>query len=509
MTIDKNKTVAGYRIWDIGYGPFAPLAPVCRQIAAEGAVLLKNEGEVLPFAGGQNVAVFGRTQLDYYKCGTGSGGAVQTGHVPSILEALQNETDLAIDSEIAGAYSEWHKDNPYDAGNGWQEPWCQKEMPLDDDMVKAAAARNSAAVVVLGRTAGEDRDNSNDKGSFLLTDEEEELLATVSSAFEKVAVLLNVGNLINLSFVERYNIAAVMYIWQGGTEGANAVADLLSGKASPSGKLTDTQAFNYEDYPSAKNFNGEHENIYQEDIYVGYRYFETFAKDKVMYPFGYGLSYTTFDTSYSADAEGDLIVVRASVTNTGKYPGKEVVQIYYEAPQGNLDNPVRQLAAFAKTENLQPGDSQELNISFRISDMASYDDSGATAFPYSYVMESGDFNIYAGTDVRSAKKIFTYENAETICCERLKQVMAPVKEYKRFSARQNADGGFDIVMKNAPQRTYSIDERANANRPADIEYTGDKGIQLVDVADGKNTMEEFVAQLSVTDMCTIVCGEGI
>lgn len=509
MLIDKNKTVEGYKIWDYGWGAFAPLAPVCRRLAAESAVLLKNENHILPLASKESVAVFGRMQMHYYKSGNGSGGNVAAPYVPAFIEAIEKETDFAVDEEVLTVYKDWVAEHPFDNGSDWaSEPLFQEEMPISGELVKAAAERNRTALVVIGRTSGEDKDSVNDKGGLLLTDTEEDMLQKVCAAFERVVVLLNVSNIINISFMNRYHISALMYVWQGGMEGANAIADLLTGRVSPCGKLVDTQAYCYEDYPGSENF-GTEEVFYKEDIFVGYRYFETFAKEKVMYPFGFGLSYTDFDISYRAEQKNGDITVFADVKNVGACPGKEVVQIYYSAPQGSLGNPAKQLIAFGKTKELQPGESQTLALSFPIADMASYDDCGATGHEYCYVMERGEYTVFAGTDVRESRPVFAYTNEATVVTEKLRQAVAPTKPFERYCAALDANGEIVKVLRPVPLITYDIDERANANRPADIRYTGDRGIKLVDVAQQKNTLEEFIAQFSVSDLCQLVCGEGM
>ena len=192
-----------------------------------------------------------------------------------------------------------------------------------------------AAIVVVGRTAGEDQDNKNEAGSYLLTDTEREMVEKVSKAFARTIVVLNVGNIIDMKWVKECNPAAVLYVWQGGQEGGNGVADVLMGRVSPCGKLTDTIAENIEDYPSTSCFGDLVRNEYKEDIYVGYRYFETFAKDKVLYPFGFGLSYTTFAvTAEAKEKDVDQVTVTATVENTGKTAGKEVVQVYVKSSTG-------------------------------------------------------------------------------------------------------------------------------------------------------------------------------
>lgn len=264
-------------------------------------------------------------------------------------------------------------------------------MPVSRELAEAAKQDSDMAVIIIGRTAGEDKDNLAAEGSYLLTAVEEEMLETVCSVFSRTVVLLNVGNIIDMKWVDKYRPGAVLYVWQGGQEGGNGVLDVLSGDVCPSGRLSDTIARNIEDYPSTENYGNGVRNFYTEDIYVGYRYFSTFGPEKVLYPFGFGLSYTSFDIK--AHAAGTLtegIQVHAKVSNMGSCAGKEVVQVYCQAPQGALGKPARVLCGFAKTKTLSPGESQELSIVFSMSCIASYDDSGVTGHKSCFVLEPGN-----------------------------------------------------------------------------------------------------------------------
>ena len=509
MVIDKSTVIQGKKLWETQPGPVKELLPLCRRLAAEGSVLLENNG-VLPFNKGTKVAVFGRTQETYIKSGTGSGGLVRVENKPCILKSFRENGIFEIDEELVNTYKEWIEENPYDNGHGWAtEPWSQKEMPLSIDYVKTVANRNDVAVVILGRTAGEDRDNSYTEGSYCLSSEEIQMIEKVTAFFEKTVIVLNVGNLIDLSFVDKYNISALLYVWQGGGEGANALADILSGKISPCGKLPDTQTKRADDYPYFDNFGDEKESIYEEDIYVGYRYFETFAKDKVRYPFGFGLTYTRFESEYAVKSENNKIEVTAKVKNVGNFASKEVVQVYFGAPCGNLGTPAKQLIAYKKTKELKPKETQIIEISFDITDMASYDDSGVTGNEFCYVLEAGDYNIYCGTDVRSSECIFTYSVEETIVTKKLEQIMPPEKTFERYNAILNSVGNRVLTKVSAPIRKFDLDKRVEERRPQEIPFTGDKGIKLIDVADGKNTIKEFIAQMSDNDLAAIVCGEGM
>lgn len=476
---------------------------------SEGIVMLKNDNNALPLKKEETVSVFGRIQLHYYKSGTGSGGLVNVSRVTGILDGLL-ESGVRINEELLEIYRRWVEENPYDTGSGWgEEPWSQKEMPLDTEAVKRAAAQGSTAIVIIGRTAGEEQDVRFEEGSYLLTAGERDMLKKVREEFEKVVVLLNTGGIIDMEFVDEYKPDAVLYVWQGGMTGGTGTAAVLTGKSSPSGKLPDTIAYNISDYPSSSNFGSKNRNFYCEDIYVGYRWFETFAKEKVRYPFGFGISYTEFEVKTVAVKEEDgFVSLKISVKNTGAYSGKEVVQVYYEAPQGKLGKPSRALCGFIKTDELAPDESQELEISVKVSDLASYDDSGASGYRFSYVLEAGDYNFYVGTDVRSAQQVFTFNIPETTEVQKCVQSMAPVIPFSRIRPELTPDG-FNVVQEEVPLNGIDEAHRRIDRLPNEIEYTGNKGIVLADVLNGRNTIEEFIAQLSDDDLTCIIRGEGM
>lgn len=486
-------------------------AKKAREAAAEGAVLLKNDKNALPLQEGMKLAVFGRIQFDYYKSGTGSGGMINTKYVVGILDALKEE-NLTIDQELEQAYIEWIKEHPYDFGSGWaKEPWSQQEMPLSSEMVERVAKRNDAALVIIGRTAGEDRDAKNEAGSFYLSAEEERMLEQVCAAFGRVIVVLNVGNIIDMKWVKAYDPQAVLYAWQGGMEGGHAVADVLMGQVNPCGRLADTIALSVEDYPSAPNFGGAGGNRYAEDIYVGYRYFETFqaAEGKVLYPFGFGLSYTSFAIDSRMETGKEKNIFYVSVKNTGDLAGKEVVQIYVEAPQGRLGKPARSLAAFAKTKCLLPGEEQELRMEVENGLLASYDDGGVTGHKSCYVLEEGTYRFYVGTDVESVSCAGSMDIETLQVVKQCAEALAPVEAFDRMKPERGQDGTFDMSWEKAPQRTYSMAKRSDGEQKTELPYTGDQGYKLADVYDKKVTLNAFLAQLRDEDLCCIVRGEGM
>ncbi len=541
------------------------------EAVAEGIVMLENRNRVLPVDKDQKIAVFGRIQLDYYKSGTGSGGMVNVSHVINIPEGLKLR-GAKLDDELLGIYEKWTGEHPFDRGASWGgEPWSQEEMPLDDDTVQAAASRCGYAICVIGRTAGEDKDNSRTEGSWLLTKAEMSMLRKVRDHFDKMIVCLNTGSIIDMSFVDTISPDAVLYVWQGGMMGGLGTADVILGNVSPSGKLTDTIAYSVEDYPSDAYFGDGDKDFYCEDIYVGYRYFETFAKDKVRYPFGYGLSYTDFEfenvrldapisandghsegkkagdsdnspvtpiLSDTAEIRDRKLMISVKVTNKGSFAGKDVVQVYCEAPQGKLGKPAHVLCGFKKTRLLKPKESEDITVTISVEDIASYDDSGVTGFRYSYVLEKGLYTFYVGNNVRDAgtpgtigvtkvtgvpgtskipeisevsevPEVFAVSAvsvtlADTTVIRQVESALAPVEPFERM-VNKNGRPGYEPVPLSA------IDEKARrkAALPQEIEYTGDRNIRLEDVAAGRNSMNEFIAQLADEDLACIVRGEGM
>lgn len=480
------------------------------KMVSEGIVMLKNENNALPLDTDKEVAVFGRIQFNYYKSGTGSGGMVNVTKVVNILDGLI-DNGVKVNEKLLDTYRKWDKENPFDLGEGWGgEPWSQKEMPLDEGLVKETAKSCETAIVIIGRTAGEEQDNRLEAGSYLLSDDEIAMLTVVRENFKKVVLLLNVGNIIDMTDINRIAPDSVLYVWQGGMTGGKGTADVLTGKVSPSGKLPDTIAYKASDYPSDANF-GREENrdIYAEDIYVGYRYFETFAKDKVLYPFGFGLSYTGFEIkTEKAEITEGAVKLSVSVKNIGSYKGKEVIEVYCEAPQGRLGKAARVLCGFEKTRELVPQEEQVVEIAVDIAKLASYDDSGVTGNKSCYVLEAGEYKFYVGSDVRSAEYACSFEQGEDLVTERLTQALAPVESFERI--KPVCEGGaFSIGREAVPVSEVDESARRLEKLPKEIAYTGDKGIKLWDVKNGKNTMDEFIAQLSDYDLSCIIRGEGM
>ena len=480
-------------------------ASLARQAAAEGIVLLKNDRKLLPLQRGTKVACFGRSQFNYYKSGTGSGGLVNAPYVVSVLDALRNSPELTVDEELLQIYETWIESHPYDKGDGWTQPASQTEMPLGERSVSAAAERCDVAVISIGRIAGEEKDNLPGPGGYQLSEGERAMLRVVCAAFPNTVVLLNTGSLIDMTWVPEFDPAAVLYIWQGGQEGGNAAADVLTGRVSPGGRLPDTAALSLADYPSTKNFGSDTENIYAEDIFVGYRYFETFARDRVLFPFGFGLTYTEFDyviQSFCRTENG--IEAEISVKNSGGFPAKEVVQLYVHQPQGKLGKSERVLCGFAKTATLKPGESETVRLRCSYRDIASFDDTGKSGHLYSWILEAGEYRFYTGGDVRCTQEVGRFTLTESLVIETLRSAQAPVKRFKRLVSR-NGEAQYEEV----PIRDYDLRQRITEARPSAAEQYGTKKIPFSLVREGKCSPEEFVSQIPPEQLCVLVRGEGM
>lgn len=484
-----------------------------REVVSEGIVLLENKDNILPLKMREKIAIFGRMQFDYYKSGTGSGGMVNVNHVVNIIEGLQNSGKVIINEKVADIYKEWIVENPFDEGEGWgTEPWSQVEMPVSAELAAMAAMDSDVAIVVIGRTAGEDKDSSDTEGAYRLSQDEMALLKNVRGAFKRMIVLLNIGSIIDMSFIDEVSPEGVAIIWQGGMVGGDGTADVLTGKVCPSGRLTDTIAYSIEDYPASKYFGDPKKNAYVEDIYVGYRYFETFAKDRVRYPFGFGLSYTSFDMvcdSCRYEERFGKILMEVTVTNTGNVPGKQVVQVYGKAPIGCLGKPERVLIGFAKTKTLLASESETLSFSISDSKLASYDDLGNAGFPSSFILEEGAYAIFVGADVRSAKPACTFEIAATKVVEKLEKALQPVESFNRMKAQVDATGDLNLCFEEVPVSTIDEAARREKYMPEEISQVTEDRYQLKDVLQGNATMDEFIAQLTDDDLACIVRGEGM
>ena len=513
-----------------------------RQAAAEGMVLLKNENEMLPFVRGQKLALFGKGTIDYVKGGGGSGD-VTVAYTRNLYEGFkikEAEGKVQIYEPAADFYKK-EVEKQYQEGIA---PGMTVEPEIPQELLAGARAYTDTAVISICRYSGEgwDRKSSFDtaggegdyeealvkrssqifeRGDFYLSNAERRMVQTVLQTFPKTAVVLNVGGMVDTEwFKEEQRISSVLLAWQGGMEGGLAAADLLCGDVNPSGKLADTFASSLEDYPSTESFHESEDYVdYTEDIYVGYRYFETVpgAKEKVNYPFGFGLSYTEFSlVPLKLWVKEDRVKARVQVTNTGKYAGKEVVQLYYKAPKGKLGKPELELAAFEKTRLLLPGESQVVSLDFAVSDMASFDDLGRIAAS-AFVLEEGIYVFYAGNSVRNLKMFeAVYEVQEDRVVRQAQSRMKPCTLKKRM---RNDGTWEELPLGEEPEQEQVLEPMEPASleglepeyRSYPQQYRGELERAgnhfLKEAAQGKITLDEFMEQLTDRELAELLGGQ--
>lgn len=514
-----------------------------KEAAKEGMVLLKNDGNLLPLARGSKVALFGKASFDYVRGGGGS-GEVTVSYARNLYEGLTLLKDkVSVFEELSAFYRDDVKAQ-YQQG---RVPGMTVEPEVPAELLKKARAYTDTAIITICRFSGEgwdrksivDTENKNlcisedamakrsaeifENGDFNLTRAEQAMVDIVKTNFEKVIVVMNVGGMVDSCwFHDDDRIQSVLMAWQGGIEGGLAAAELLMGDGNPSGKLVDTFARELTDYPSTEGFHESERFVdYIEDIYVGYRYFETIpgADGKVNYPFGFGLSYTDFSlTAGAAYEENGSIYVPVMVTNIGKRAGKEVVQAYFSAPQGKLGKPSRQLAAFQKTRLLQTGESQSIVLSWHVEDMASYDDLGKIK-ESAYVLEKGAYVFFVGASVRDVVELsYQYEATEDTIVRQLSRKCAPSSLKKRMLA----DGSYEELPLGEPVDTDANElvpltvEESDGFAPAAragkryhlwVNTAAQQHHFLREVAEGKITLDEFMAQLSDEDMAHLLGGQ--
>ncbi|MBO4411324.1 MAG: glycoside hydrolase family 3 C-terminal domain-containing protein [Lachnospiraceae bacterium] len=497
-----------------------------RKAAAEGMVLLKNEQNCLPFQKGQKLAVFGKAQIDYAKGGGGSGYTytAYSRNVTEGLEIKENEGKVQLFAPLSAYYREAVKPlyKAIEETGKVAYPGLIGEPELPDELVKEARAFTDTAVITISRFSREsfDRQGIPGDGDFYLSPAEETMVQKVLASFDRVVVLLNTGGMMDVTwFKDLPKVQGVLLLWQAGMEGGLAAADLLCGDATPSGHLADTFADRFASYPNAEHFNDSPDYLeYGEDIFVGYRYFETFpeAKKHVCYPFGYGLSYTAFETSVPMlSVYPDHYTVTVSIKNTGSRAGKAVIQLYAEAPQGKLGKPSRSLIGFKKTKELQPGEEDTRTLNFTKYQLSSYDDLGKVR-KSAYVLEKGEYHFYLGENVRDAKELpETLVIPEDEVIEQLTARCTP----KRLKARLTASGEMEALptdfetplppydTAHCPLEADTPDEN-NWKRPKLYKLKPEeRPIDFAEVAKGNVDFELFFSKLSLEQKISLLGGQ--
>lgn len=417
-------------------------ATIARDAAAAGMVLLKNNGSALPLISPKKIALYGNASYELIVGGSGS-GSVNKAYTVSLAQGLSG-AGFAVDSSLKQTYERYLAEQlvKHPRPKNWYELVTPlPEMPADATSIKQTAGDADVAVITIGRNAGEGGDRKVE-GDFTLSEVEQTLIKTVSDVFhekgKKVVVVMNVGGVTEVvSWRDRPD--AILLAWQPGQEGGNAIADVLSGKVNPSGRLATTFPARYEDVPSAKSFPGKEltgrqrlsiipfagrpaEAIYEEGIYVGYRYFDTFGV-KPAYSFGHGLSYTTFsygDLKLSSKQFKGKLKATIAVTNTGTVAGREVVQLYVSAPKVKLAKPAFELKGFAKTELLRPGQTQTVTFELSTADLASFDSSVS-----SWIADAGTYTVRVGSSSSDIKKTDAFQVKQEMLVEKVHKALPP------------------------------------------------------------------------------------
>ena len=527
-------------------------AQLSKEAAEEGMVLLENENKTLPVAEGTKVALFGAGSYTTVKGGTGSGDVNQR-YAVSIYDALTSEYRISnlgwwnsylkdLDAAKEKAFEE-KADNDYVKyipGQFGASPSCiAKDVAVSQADVDAAKANGTTtAIYTISRTSGEGADREIGKGDYELSDIERNNIEMIAKAFDKCIIILNVGGVVDTKFYDEIEgLDAMLLMSQAGMEGGNALADILTGRTAPSGKLSDTWAVNYTDYPAAEIIGNNDENNsqenYEEGVYVGYRYFDTFNITPA-YEFGYGMSYTDFEmTPVSVTADENIVSVTVNVKNVGEvYSGKEVVEVYFSAPDGEIDKPYQELAAFGKTDCLAPGESQEITVSYKTTEMSSYSEAKA-----SYIMEDGDYVIRVGNSSRNTQVAGVLSLGQDVVTEKLSnQLELDNKDMKELSSTGKTTYSYpteaaeiaaapktvlkaeNFVTENNASAidedavtTYltaedAKDYKAAANETVEIVEEIPEGTKLIDVYNGTVSMESFVASLSDVQLANLANG---
>lgn len=498
-----------------------------RSAAAQGMVLLKNKDNALPLDKGEKIALFGKATIEYIKGGGGSGD-VNCPYVRNIYEGFEEkEKDgkVKIYMPLVDFYKDYVKRESvnvlteeqinarWDIVNNMEFCQLRDDMTYDtfaamhvteaevpDELIKSASENADTAIITLSRFSAEGVDRRPQGDDYYLSDLEKHLIDRATELFSKVIIVINSGATMDCEyFAENDKVQAILFGWQGGIEGGSAIADILCGDVNPSGKMVDTIATTYDCYPCKDDFRESFWYCdYSDDIYVGYRYFETIpgADKYVRYPFGFGLSYTKFTFSGKAclESEGKIVAV-VTVKNIGDTAGREVVQLYYSAPQGKLGKPTKELAAYKKTKLLAPGESETVVMSFDINSMASFDDLGKIQ-KTAYVLEKGNYTFYLGTSVRDTDKLsFEYVVENDIVVEQLKQWCKPTKLAKRMLS----DGTYEELPMGEASYYYESVPEMIAEAPAEHVKFDDIGV--------KCTIEEFIKQFTLEEICDFVGGQ--
>ncbi|WP_228469372.1 glycoside hydrolase family 3 protein [Paenibacillus sp. JNUCC31] len=470
------------------------------EVAREGIILLKNEENLLPIKKEEMLNVFGIGQSQF-RLGALGAGKINPRYQVRFLRAIEEYSDFSLNEAVSKLYQ------------------SDEEVCPSVEILEQAFNESQTAIIVISRASGENIDNNPIPGEYYLSADEEAMIQAVSGKFDKTIAIVNSGYPIDVRWVKRYNIKGLIVCGFVGMLGGKALVEILDGRVNPSAKLPDTWSLDYEDIPSSRNFYTAMEGkaildshtpyfvdtYYEEDIYVGYRYFETFNK-QVAYPFGYGLSYTTFSLQPCHFTwENNVVKLSVEITNTGSVTGKEVVQIYVEEPDGLLEKPSRKLVGFSKTQDLRPGSNQILTFQINRDQLASYSTDSA-----SWIMESGTYLFYAGTSIKHLLKAGSFELEEMSTIRTVSNKMSPPVSIRVLSKRNPEEtyptGEFSGIKSRATELTPIVNrQRMTETQPIQADLPT-MMIKYTDVVVNPELLDAFIKQLTVEELARLsVC----
>ncbi len=470
-----------------------------RQAAREGMVLLRNDNRALPLSKHESIALFGRNQIDTFK---GGGGSADLWHIPVVSFADGLDEEGCVYQPLLEKYRKYSKANEDKTRNKIYPVYTYSlpEVPIVEEEIQAASEECRTAIVFIGRFAGENFDVKDIAGEYRITEAEENLLKSVSKIFDKCILVLNLPGLFDISFLNNYKIDAILHTFMPGMEAGHALADIIYGDATPCGKLADSFAETVSDYPTNNEFGTKH-IVYSEGIYMGYRYFETFGKETV-FPFGFGLSYTTFCHEVKEIlTDGTDVSLTISIKNTGGFNGREIIQCYLSCPEIKLEQPSLVLCAFAKTQSLMPDEEETVSLHFSLKDFSSYCEDLA-----SYILEEGNYTVYVGTNIKDVYPICTLRLPSTVICKKVKNRLSAsenitllkkdIKKSEKTSKRVFTIAPKDCITEASPEESI----------PTELIKT--KNCTFYDVKAGLCTPEELVACLDDEELSLLVTADG-
>lgn len=486
-TLPRKLPVPGYESHDA----------VALEAAREGIVLLKNEGNVLPLQIDESLNIFGKGLLQFRVSALGA-GKINARYIVGLLRAIEEHSRFSLNPELKALYM------------------LDQDSCPDDETLNRAYALSDTAVLIISRAAGENIDSRPVPGEYYLTAAEEAMIAAVTGKFAKTVAVINSGYPIDIRWAEKYNVKGLLLCGFTGMLGGQALVEILDGRVNPSAKLPDTWSLDYHDIPSSRNFYNAEEGslrldgdspyyvdtFYEEDIYVGYRYFETFEKP-VAYPFGFGLSYTTFTLQNTKFLyEKGKISLSVKVANVGQVTGKEVVQVYVEEPDGVLEKPARKLVGFAKTKALVPGEEQELEFEILKGQLTSFNEENA-----SWIMEAGTYTFYSGTSVQHLQQAGCFKIEKTLIIQTVTNQMRPPVEIRTLS-KYDPDGTYPTgnhsgIIPGATELTH----QANRLRIPEVEpqeaLAPSQLIRYSEAVEHPELLDSFVKSLSIEELARL------